>query len=297
MNNKERITVSEIILLVLMVACFIATLAFYMLGNKELFLIFFVLHCCLCMGFFLVSQDIFMKAFLDTQEKGASLEEELALLKQNEEDLKELRKSYEALTIQHAELSKEHDELIASKSALETQVEELKATPATLADTPLGHLLPEDENPQSMNIIEVVQNVLDDMRPFSEPCGVTLQLSSASDNITVKADPAFIKIMLRNIVDNSIKYMNRTGSLVITVSSIGDDLFIVLKDNGDGLSVNETEHIFELNYQGSNRISGNGLGLSQAKAIVKYYGGTIYAKSGSGKGMGIYIQLPAAPQG
>ena len=69
---------------------------------------------------------------------------------------------------------------------------------------------------------------------------------------------------------------------------------IVLKDNGEGLSSNETTRIFELNYQGSNRVSGNGLGLTQAKAIVEYYGGTIYAKSERGKGMGVYIQLPAS---
>ena len=87
--------------------------------------------------------------------------------------------------------------------------------------------------------------------------------------------------------------MHRNGNLVITVSNIGDDLFIVLKDNGEGLPSSETAHIFELNYQGSNRVSGNGLGLTQAKAIVEYYGGTIYAKSNSGNGMGIYIQLPA----
>ena len=88
--------------------------------------------------------------------------------------------------------------------------------------------------------------------------------------------------------------MNRNVSLIITISNIGDDLFIVLKDNGEGLSTHETDHIFELNYQGSNRISGNGLGLTQAKAIVDYYGGKIYAKSEPGKGMGIYIQLPTS---
>ena len=50
---------------------------------------------------------------------------------------------------------------------------------------------------------------------------------------------------------------------------------------------------FTANAQLLFRISGNGLGLTQAKAIVDYYGGTIYAKSGAGKGMAIYIQLPA----
>ena len=76
------------------------------------------------------------------------------------------------------------------------------------------------------------------------------------------------------------------------MSAVGTDIFIVLKDNGDGLSSAETPHIFEMNYQGSNRISGNGLGLTQAKAIVEFYGGTIYAKSTPGNGMGIYIQIP-----
>ncbi len=98
--------------------------------------------------------------------------------------------------------------------------------------------------------------------------------------------------MFRNIIDNSIKYMQTEGSLVITISAIEDDIFIVLKDTGKGLDESETKHIFELNYQGSNRISGNGLGLTQAKAIVEHYGGTIYARSPAGSGMGIYIQLP-----
>ncbi len=101
-----------------------------------------------------------------------------------------------------------------------------------------------------------------------------------------------LRILFRNIVDNSIKYMNRHGSLIITISNVADEIFVVCKDTGEGLPEDETRHIFELNYQGSNRISGNGLGLYQAKAIVTYYGGTIYAKSTTGKGMGIYIQLP-----
>ena len=67
-----------------------------------------------------------------------------------------------------------------------------------------------------------------------------------------------------------------------------------MKDNGAGLSASETEHIFELNFQGTNRISGNGLGLAQARAIVEYYGGMIYARSSVGSGMGIYIHLPSA---
>ena len=87
--------------------------------------------------------------------------------------------------------------------------------------------------------------------------------------------------------------MLKEGQLIITLSTIEDMIFIVLKDNGKGLPVKEVEHIFELNYQGSNRVSGNGLGLTQAKAIVEYYQGTIYARSSENTGMGIYIQIPS----
>jgi signal transduction histidine kinase len=86
--------------------------------------------------------------------------------------------------------------------------------------------------------------------------------------------------------------MSKEGTLQITISRIEQELFIVMKDNGEGLAPDETEHIFELNFQGTNRISGNGLGLAQARAIVEYYGGMIYARSSVGSGMGIYIQLP-----
>ena len=55
--------------------------------------------------------------------------------------------------------------------------------------------------------------------------------------------------------------------------------------------------IFELNYQGSNRKSGNGLGLAQVKAVVEHYNGTVYAKSSVGEGMAIYIQFPVENKG
>lgn len=159
-----------------------------------------------------------------------------------------------------------------------------------------GSLLPDIGTKQikePVNIISIAHQVVGELRGFAEQAGIKILLSASTDKLMIEADPVRIKIMLRNIVDNSIKYMRKSGTLVITISEIDSDIFIVLKDNGEGLSKAETEHIFELNFQGSNRISGNGLGLTQAKAIVNYYGGTIYARSNQGRGMGIYIQLPS----
>ena len=59
----------------------------------------------------------------------------------------------------------------------------------------------------------------------------------------------------------------------------------------------EVSYIFDLNYQGANRKSGNGLGLAQVKAIVEHYKGTVYAKSEVNEGMAIYIQFPVESKG
>ncbi len=157
-------------------------------------------------------------------------------------------------------------------------------------------LLPPDDDDDASNvdIIEVARRAIKELEQDAAKVGLRVTISSASERLMVHASARRLLIMFRNIIDNSIKYMQQAGTLVVTISSIEDDIFIVLKDTGKGLTENETKHIFELNYQGSNRISGNGLGLTQAKAIVEHYGGTIYARSPGGNGMGIYIQLPTS---
>ncbi len=190
-------------------------------------------------------------------------------------------------------------ELIEKLDALELAVADKKSMPKEETGKPeedlssvLPQYLPERSESTTVNIIDVAKSVAKEFHDDAAKAGLSIQISSGEENLLVRGDQNLLRILFRNIVDNSIKYMNRHGSLIITISSIGDDIFVVCKDTGEGLSSDETEHIFELNYQGSNRISGNGLGLFQAKAIVSFYGGTIYAKSHPGSGMGIYIQIP-----
>ena len=145
-----------------------------------------------------------------------------------------------------------------------------------------------------VDLVAAIREAMDSLSPFAQKAQIYLHLSTTCDTLPIQADPRSIRILFRNIIDNSIKYMGQAGHMMINLSLLGDDIFIILKDTGNGLSSEETEHVFELNFQGSNRVSGNGLGLTQAKQIVEAFGGTIYARSNLGNGMAIYIQLPAA---
>ncbi len=244
----------------------------------------------------LFPQEMGMK-IAEIEEKETMLKEMQTTLTEKETDMELLQRENEEHKFSIGELKKKVDSLTEElKNAAEAALS--KETPAvTEVDMSSAGLLPPLENdnsqPTEVDLVALAEEAKNELLEDSKKANLVVTVSCASDKLTVKADKNRLLIMFRNIIDNSIKYMNRPGSLVITLSTIADDIFIVLKDTGDGLNEDETKHIFELNFQGSNRISGNGLGLAQAKAIVDYYGGTIYARSTEGKGMGIYIQLPA----
>ena len=297
--QKQEVSFSSrqyIIIVILIVLFFLALVSIimdYMIPG----LIFFLAHSIGFVIFYYndtVQKNIAlsMSGLQNYTDHAGGSNDTITLHSANEEDSALLLSFQEKCRQQVTEIQELRDKLSKYDHDAESSKQQLDSLKKSLeTDT----ILPEikvSNNFDPVNIITIARQVVGDLRLAAEKAGISIMVSSGSDTILVKADPTRINILFRNIVDNSIKYMQRAGSLIITISSIGDDIFIVLKDNGNGLSENEAQHIFELNYQGSNRISGNGLGLAQARAIVNSYGGTIYAKSTVGKGMGIYIQLP-----
>ncbi len=222
-----------------------------------------------------------LKAEIDQQKKDYD-----ALLKEKDLELDRRQESIDELEKKSRETE---DSLIAAQEELSKKPSEVVRTNENILES----LLPPDtDDSKEVDIIGIARRAIAELEADAKAVGLKITISSAQDKLMVKASAKRLLIMFRNIIDNSIKYMQKAGTLVVTISTIEDDIFIVLKDSGNGLPENETKHIFELNFQGSNRISGNGLGLTQAKAIVEHYGGTIYARSPQGSGMGIYIQLP-----
>lgn len=277
-------------LLVCSAVCYI--MVFFSFFNSALWLvlIFFILHslALILFSYLTYSAGQAPKAEADPE---ALKEQYDRLLRENtrlSDELSQVQKRCEELEKTGEKPEKIKEEPVAPASpAAEERI------PDTYQSL-LPPIDPKSDNQDTVNIIQTAKDTIREFLPFSSEAGIQLQVSAAADTLFVKADAQRIRILFRNIIDNSIKYMKQAGNVVITISAIGDDIFIVLKDNGKGLPEAETPHIFEMNYQGSNRVSGNGLGLTQAKAIVESYGGTIYAKSTTGKGMGIYIQIPVA---
>ncbi|MEJ2050299.1 MAG: HAMP domain-containing sensor histidine kinase, partial [Calditrichota bacterium] len=99
-----------------------------------------------------------------------------------------------------------------------------------------------------------------------------------------------------NIIDNAIKYTPEKGKITISGKVENNIAIIDIKDTGPGIPVEELSLIFKRFYRvrndNTNKISGNGLGLSICKLISELHRGTINVISDSEKGSTFRILLP-----
>ena len=102
--------------------------------------------------------------------------------------------------------------------------------------------------------------------------------------------------MVTNLVGNALAATPERGS--ITVSCLRDAQAVVVSvvDTGEGLQEEDLERVFERFYRGSGRTrstSGNGVGLTIARSIVRGHGGELTAASeGLGHGSTFTVRLP-----
>jgi signal transduction histidine kinase len=112
----------------------------------------------------------------------------------------------------------------------------------------------------------------------------------------VYADPRRARQVLRNLVENAVKYSPEGGPITIDVREMPDSLRISVSDQGLGIEPHDAERIFDRFYQvdsaSTRRVGGSGLGLSICKAIVEAHGGRIWVESQPGTGSTFCFTLP-----
>lgn len=104
------------------------------------------------------------------------------------------------------------------------------------------------------------------------------------EDIVIIADVEQLKKVINNIINNSVKYMDKKrGVINIRVKDAGDFIQIEIEDNGKGIAVRDLPYIFDRFYRtDASRNSsqgGSGIGLSIVKKIVEDHGGRIWATS------------------
>lgn len=127
------------------------------------------------------------------------------------------------------------------------------------------------------------------------PEGVSLRLEATAGLPPVAADPARLRQVLANLVDNAIKHSPRGGEVEVRLRLTEERLQIAVTDEGPGIPVAEQGRIFERFYRGSDRASGMGLGLYLARELVGAMDGRIAVESEPGRGATFTVELPIVP--
>lgn len=122
----------------------------------------------------------------------------------------------------------------------------------------------------------------------------------AQEQYYVEADSAQISQVLRNIIDNAIKYTPENCKLRIATYAMRREIYVRIQDSGPGIPEKDVPHVFDRFYKVEKahtptKQSGTGLGLSIVKRIIDQHNQTITLKSAVGKGCTFTFTLKRAP--
>jgi signal transduction histidine kinase len=117
----------------------------------------------------------------------------------------------------------------------------------------------------------------------------------------VDADPDRISQVLRNLLDNAVKYSPEGGLVIVRGEERADEVVVSVADQGPGIAPEHLNRLFEKFFRAKtglgHHVVGSGLGLPIAHSIIESHGGRIWADSTLGQGTTLYFTLPRRDPG
>jgi signal transduction histidine kinase len=139
----------------------------------------------------------------------------------------------------------------------------------------------------------------DEAERFDEPAAEAgVELSIRADVVPrVRGSARDLMLLVRNLVDNAIRYTRAGGRVDVTLGADDGDVVLNVSDTGLGIPQRDLPRIFERFYRvdraRSRETGGTGLGLSIVRHIVENHGGKISVESELGRGTRFEVRLPA----
>jgi signal transduction histidine kinase len=144
----------------------------------------------------------------------------------------------------------------------------------------------------------LITPVVKGFQKTAEKRGIRLNMRVDENLPPVFVDYEKIKHVLRNLVDNAIKFNRPMGRVMVTAAHEKDTVRICVEDTGVGIPQEELGKIFERLYQVDSSLTrqygGTGMGLSIVREIVKAHGGSVTVDSELGSGSRFCFTLPVA---
>jgi two-component system OmpR family sensor kinase len=150
---------------------------------------------------------------------------------------------------------------------------------------------------QCVRLDHVVREVLADLLPAAQARSIDLGCKRMED-VEVRSDPTSLNVMIRNLVDNALRYTPSGGCVDIDLHREDGQAVFRVEDTGPGITPAELSQVFEPFFRGSSVDGeGSGLGLSIVRHVVDTLSATIELENivASGRtGLRVSVKLPVS---
>ena len=149
---------------------------------------------------------------------------------------------------------------------------------------------------EAVRLADLVAQAVADHALLAEAKRIDLgarQAAGEDTGATVPGDPAALRTLLANIVDNAIRYTPGGGRVDVAAGVAGDRPYLEVSDDGPGIPAAERGRIFDRFYRrGAAPDSGSGLGLAIVKAIADRHGASVSVGDAPGGGLTVRVVFP-----
>lgn len=151
---------------------------------------------------------------------------------------------------------------------------------------------------QPIDLVKVTEEVIGAVSSWSGAANTVIIFNKPDSLPLVATDPVKIYGVIENLISNAFKYkMPGRGKIEITIRETGDKVLFICKDNGIGITPEDSRKIFSKFFRSKRAMSiesaGTGLGLYIDNAVIGLSGGKIWFEANKDIGTSFYFTLPA----
>ncbi|WP_297140971.1 ATP-binding protein [uncultured Eubacterium sp.] len=193
----------------------------------------------------------------------------------------------ELFSVEHSDIQHDTAELL---KLLQEQTERMSQMTKTLLEMSELRTVPCND---VIELAPMFEEVFADLAPLAEKRGITLECDGDG---TIIGSDTLIYRMLFNLTENAIRYNRPNESVRACISERNGQIFIRMRDNGNGIPEQYRESIFHpffrVDKSRSREYGGVGLGLSLVWEIASLHGGRVLAEESSERGTVMLVVLP-----
>lgn len=193
----------------------------------------------------------------------------------------------ELFSVEHSDIQHDTAELL---KLLQEQTERMSQMTKTLLEMSELRTVPCND---VIELAPMFEEVFADLAPLAEKRGITLECDGDG---TIIGSDTLIYRMLFNLTENAIRYNRQNESVRACVSERNGQIFIRVRDNGNGIPEQYRESIFQpffrVDKSRSREYGGVGLGLALVREIALLHGGRVLAEESTENGTVMLVILP-----